>query len=155
MRRAAAGIIAALALPAPAASASFGELPFRPVSGAPVCLAPTGTPGGLVRWTPQGAELLDATAAGLVPQTALALGALRTCPAAAIDASGAGVVAGGTSKGLRVAVRDPGGGWAAPVSLSSARAASRTANRSSPSPAAVRAGAASTFACARRAPSAT
>ena len=87
-----------------------------------MCLAPTGAPGGLVRWTPQGAELLEATAAGLVPQAAFALGTLETCPAAAVDGA-VRVRRGATSKGLRVALREPGGGWAAPVTLSSTLAA--------------------------------
>ncbi|WP_028062520.1 hypothetical protein [Solirubrobacter soli] len=102
-----------------ASAATFGELPFRPVGSAAACLAPTGVPGGLVRWTPGGAELLDATSGGLVPQAEIPLGRLSTCPATAIDASGAGVIAGGTRKGVRAVVRDPGGTWGAPVALSS------------------------------------
>jgi hypothetical protein len=111
--------LALAALPSTASAAPFAELPFRPVTSSAVCLAPTGAPGGLVRWTPKGAELLEATAAGLVPRAEFALGSLETCPAAAEDPSGAGVIAGATRRGVKVAVRDPGGGWGAPVTFAS------------------------------------
>src|SRR5262249_1385392 len=112
--------VAALALfPSVAPAAPFGELPFRPVTSVASCLAPTGVPGGVVRWAAGGAELLDATAGGLGTQAALGLGTVRTCPAAAVDATGAGVVAGATRKGVRVVVRDPGGTWSAPITLPS------------------------------------
>jgi len=72
-----------------------------------------------VRWTPSGAELLDATPAGLVPQASIALGAQRSCPLAAVDPGGAGVLAGASKRGVRVVARDPGGTWSAPASISS------------------------------------
>src|SRR4051812_40986559 len=114
---------AAAAAPLPRADGSsplrWGELPFQPVKSSAVCLAPTGVRGELVRWTPAGAELLDATAAGLVPKATIALGTLETCPDAAVDASGAGVIAGATKHGVKVAVRDPGGDWGAPATFAS------------------------------------
>jgi hypothetical protein len=120
----AAPVVAALALvPAPASAAPFGELPFAPVRGAAVCLSPTGTPGELVRWVSGGAELLDATPAGLVPRGTIELGAVRSCPVAATDAGGAGVAAGTGSRGIELSVRDPGQPWGAPLTIPAKRVA--------------------------------
>ena len=86
-RLSATAVVAAAAVaPAAASAAPFGELPFTAVRGSAVCLSPTGAPGELVRWAPGGAELLDATPAGLVPRGTIRLGALRSCPVAATDA---------------------------------------------------------------------
>jgi hypothetical protein len=100
-------------VPATVSAAPFGELPFRPVSGAATCLRATGAPGELVRWVASGAELLQARPDGLVPVTTVALGELRGCPAVA-GASGWGVLAGPTESGVRIALREPGGAWGAP-----------------------------------------
>ena len=98
-----------LALPASAAAAPFGELPFRPVSGAATCLQATGAPGELTRWVAGGAEVLQARPDGLVPVATVALGKVDDCPVAAADASGAGVLAAPAAGGIRIAVREPGG----------------------------------------------
>jgi hypothetical protein len=62
-----------------------------------------------------------------VPQAVLGLGTLRSCPAAAVDASGAAVVAGATRKDVRVVVRDPGGTWGAPIAFPATLGAAVTA----------------------------
>jgi hypothetical protein len=116
MRRALIVAALVLATPASASAAPFGELPFRPVSGAATCLRATGAPAELVRWVAGGAEVLQAGPDGLVPVTTVPLGKLRDCPAAA-DASGAGVLAGPTASGVRIALREPGGGWSPPVTI--------------------------------------
>jgi hypothetical protein len=112
---------ALLAIAAPAAAAPFGELPFRPVRSAAECLAPAGEAGALVRWAPGGAELLRATAAGLAPESTARLGDLSTCPVAALDASGAGVIAGTSDDGVRISTRTPGGPWSAPLKIAGRR----------------------------------
>lgn len=116
MRRALAiGAVVLLTAPASALAAPFGELPFRPVNGAATCLNATGSPGELVRWTPRGAELLQASATGLAPVATIPLGSLGTCLDAETHPGGGGVVAGLGEGGLRVAVRDPGGAFSDPV----------------------------------------
>ncbi|HEY6889262.1 MAG TPA: hypothetical protein VI300_15820, partial [Solirubrobacter sp.] len=117
-------LAALFATAAPAAAAPFGELPFRPVRSAAVCLAPTGEAGTLVRWAPGGAELLRATAAGLAPESTAPLGHLSGCPVAAVDASGAGVIAGTDDRGVRISTRPAGGPWSAPLEIAGGRAAS-------------------------------
>ena len=47
----------------------------------------------------------------------MSLGRLGGCPVMAADASGAAVLVGTTAAGLRVALREPGGGWGAPVTI--------------------------------------
>src|SRR3954447_12755256 len=69
-----------LVLPAAAAAAPFGELPFRTVASAAVCVRPTGVPGELLRWTRGGVELMQARADGLVPTGTVRLGTVSDCP---------------------------------------------------------------------------
>jgi hypothetical protein len=116
MRRALIAAALLLALPGSASAAPFGELPFRPVSGAATCLQATGAPGELVRWVAAGAEVLQARPDGLVPVATVGLGKLRDCPAVA-DASGWGVLAGPTASGVQIALREPGGAWGPPVTI--------------------------------------
>lgn len=119
--RAALGLIGMFAFAPPAAAAApFGELPFRSAAGAATCLAPTGTPGELARWTWRGAELLQASPTGLTPTGTIPLGSTGTCPEVEAHAGGGGVVAALGERGLRVAVRDPGGSFGAPVTLTRA-----------------------------------
>ena len=122
--RLALAVAALLIAPAAASAAPFGELPFRPVRSAAECLAPAGEAGALVRWAPGGAELLRATAAGLAPESAARLGDMNDCPVAALDASGAGVVAGAGDDGVRISTRQPGGPWSAPLKIAGRRARS-------------------------------
>ena len=110
-------VLVLLALPASASAAPFGELPFRPVSGAATCLRATGAPAELVRWVRDGAEVLTARPEGLVPQATVPLGDLQGCPSMASEAGGAAVIAGPLRTGVRVAVREPGGGWGAPITF--------------------------------------
>jgi hypothetical protein len=106
-----------LAFPAPAAAAPFGELPFRPVAGGAACLRPTGAPGELVRWYEGGAEVLAVQSGGLVPVTRVPLGRRIACPVVASDANGAAILAASDRGRLRVALREPAGGWSAPFTL--------------------------------------
>jgi hypothetical protein len=122
MRRALITAALLFAAPATATAAPFGELPFRPVSGAATCLQATGAPGELVRWVRDGAEVLEARADGLVPVTTVPLGKLRDCPAAAGDAGGAAILAAPTADGIRIALREPGGTWGAPITVPARRA---------------------------------
>src|SRR3954447_17613946 len=108
-----------LGLPAVAAAAPFRGLPFRTVPTAAVCVRATGVPGELIRWTRGGVELMQARADGLHDARTVRAGTLNQCPAVAADATtGAAVVAGTTPRGIAVAVRGPGGAWAAPVTIS-------------------------------------
>jgi hypothetical protein len=124
MRRFAVLTIAAavLAAAAPAAADPFGELPFHPVPGVAECLRATGEPGGLARWVPGGVELLRATATGVQPAGAARIGgSTPACPEVAAAPGGAAAVAELVVRHrhelLGVAVRDPGGTFAAPVTL--------------------------------------
>ncbi len=110
-------LVLLFAAPVSASAAPFGELPFRPVEGSATCLQATGVPGELVRWTRDGVEFLHARADGLAAAGTLAIGSTNRCPAVASHAGGAAVVAASTTEGVRVAVREPGGTWGAPVTL--------------------------------------
>src|SRR5262249_28131144 len=111
--RALALAVVALALPASAAAAPFGELASLPSAPRPECLSATGAPGELVRWAANGAQLLRATPAGFAGAPLVALGGRpEGCPVAAARPDGAGVVAAPlTEGGIGVALRDPGGAW--------------------------------------------
>ena len=122
MRLAAAALLLlATAFPATASADPFGRLPFLPVASAATCLRSTGVPGELARWTPAGIELLLADAGGLTPTAEVALGSSRICPEIAGRPNGAAVAAAvvkrGSTTSVRVAVRDPGGTFGAPVTL--------------------------------------
>ena len=114
-------LLIALVVPASAAAAPLGELPFQRVPDGAACLAPTGAPGELSRWAEGGAEVLAAGADGLRPPALVPFGELPGCPRAAADASGAAVVAGATEEALRVALREPGSAaFGSPVTLAAA-----------------------------------
>jgi hypothetical protein len=99
-------------LAAPAAQA--GEVPPLPLDGRSDCVRPAGTPGELLVSSDDETRLVTATRDGFSSQPL----PLTTCGAAATNPSGAAVVAGATNgTTLRVAVRDPGGGWGAPTRL--------------------------------------
>jgi hypothetical protein len=107
-----------LLVPATASAAPFGELPFQAVNGSATCLRATGTPGELVRSTRNGAEILQAGAAGLMPVANLPfVGETSSCPRAAARPGGAGVVAFFTSDPatgdslVQGRLREPGGTW--------------------------------------------
>jgi hypothetical protein len=117
MRLLAALVLALFAAAAPARADSFGELPSRPVSGVATCLRVTGMPGELARWTKDGVELLRADAGGLTPVGSVGLGRALTCPEVAAQPNGAAIVAVDVRGGLRVALRDAGGGFGAPQTL--------------------------------------
>ncbi len=115
-------VLVVLALPASAAAAPLGELPFQRARDGAACLAPTGAPGELSRWAEGGAEVLAAGANGFGRPALVRFGELPGCPRAAADASGAAVVAGATAGALRVALREPGGGgFGAPLTLAAAK----------------------------------
>ena len=114
-------LFAALALPASAAAAPFGELPFQHAPAGTTCLAATGAPGELSRWAEAGMELLAADANGLGHSALVPFGELPGCPRVAADPSGAAVAAAATENALRVALREPGGaGFGAPLTLAAA-----------------------------------
>jgi len=103
-------------LPAAADAAPFGELPVQPVAFPARCLRATGAPGEVVRWAPEGAEFLQATASGFGAPVKVALGdAEIRCPVAVAQPGGAAAVVAqvdlGDDFGLAFAARDPGGGW--------------------------------------------
>src|SRR4051794_6220163 len=79
--------LALLLVPAPAGAAPFGELPFRTVPTAAVCVQATGAPGELSRWTPGGITVMQARADGLRDAAFVGLGQQRLCPAVAADAT--------------------------------------------------------------------
>ena len=107
-----------LAVPATAAAAPFGELPFREVPSAAVCVRATGVPGELLRWSRGGFTLMQARADGLQDVGAVSLGTLAACPAVAADAATGAAVVAGTDRGvIRVVQRAPGGRWAAPATI--------------------------------------
>jgi len=110
-------LVLLLALAVPARADTFGEVPFRPVSGVATCVRATGMPGELARWTRNGVELLRADAGGLTPAGTLALGRAFVCPAVAGHANGSAVVAVLRKGGVHVTVREPGAGFAAPETL--------------------------------------
>ncbi len=117
-------LLAAAAVPAPAAAAGFGELPFHPSLGGASCVRTPGAPGEVARAADGSLELLRADASGLRP-TGVALPGAFTflCPAVASAPSGAGVAADlaegddASRETLAAALRDPGGGWANPQVL--------------------------------------
>lgn len=110
-------LVLVLLAAAPARADEFGELPLRPVNGVATCVRATGVPGELARWTKDGVELLRADAGGLTPVGSVALGRTQLCPEIAGQPNGAAVVALDVRGGLRVALREPGGGFGAPQTL--------------------------------------
>ncbi len=94
-------------------------MPITPAGGTATCLRATGVPGELTRWAPGGMRILRADAGGLEPVGDVRLGAIIGCPGVAADPDGAAVMAAPVKGGLSVALRDPGGGWGAPVTLPS------------------------------------
>ena len=112
MLRLALALLILATLPAAAAAAPFGELPVQPVQNPARCLRATGTPGEVVRWAPQGAEFLQATASGFGAPVKIGLGdSLLECPIAKAQPTGAAVVIEEVDDGIAFAVREPGGTW--------------------------------------------
>ena len=118
-----------------ASAAPFGELPFRPVSGAATCLRATGAPGELVRAPATGAEVLRAGPAGsdagrrLPPADARRLPARRRRGRAAPGWSRTPRATATTpSRSSRRVVREPGGSWG-PVDRRAAAPGPATARR--------------------------
>ena len=107
--------------PAAASAAPFGEVAFRPAGGSATCLRATGTPGEVVRSTAAGAQFLQAGAgrADAGRRRVQPRPATDACPQAAARPNGAGIVAfaigaqGEDDAFVRVALREPGGGWGA------------------------------------------
>jgi hypothetical protein len=117
MRALVIALAAVLLAPASASAGRFEELPFETLAGGATCVRPTGAPGELVAWAPGGARFIRAGASGLSAETTVSLGDSHTCPAAAAQPDGAGVLAVAGSGGLSVALREPGGAWAPPAKL--------------------------------------
>jgi hypothetical protein len=117
MRPLVAALAAALLAPATASAAPFAELPFVTIPGGTSCVRATGAPGELVAWTPEGASFLRATSSGLTREPAAALGEPDSCPTAATQPNGAGVVAASVSGAVAVALREPGNAWGTPAKL--------------------------------------
>jgi hypothetical protein len=117
MRRVALALALGALAPASASAAPFGELPFQTVARGVSCVRATGMPGELVAWAPDGARVLRATPSGLSASTTVPLGRATGCPQAAAQPSGAGVIATPVEGGISVALREPGGGWGAPVTV--------------------------------------
>jgi hypothetical protein len=109
--------LAPLLVASPAHADPFGELPFRPVQGVATCLRATGAPGELARWTPTGLELLQANSGGLAVTDTVRLGATHQCAQVAARPDGAAIAATVVGHSVRVAVRDPGGRFGAPVTF--------------------------------------
>src|SRR4051812_33419437 len=98
--------------PAAAEAAPFGELPLQPVKDPARCLRATGAPGEVVRWAPEGAEFVQATASGFGAPVKIALGdTFLECPIAKAQPTGAAVVIENVDDGIAFAVREPGGAW--------------------------------------------
>lgn len=98
---------------------AFSEAPLLPVSGdtASLCVHATGAPGEVAIASASGARFLEATRTGFRPRGEVDLGGDGSCPETAARANGAGIAANVVDRRLLVAVRDPGGGWAAPQQL--------------------------------------
>jgi hypothetical protein len=112
MYRLALALLILATAPAAAEAAPFGELPTLAVKNPARCLRATGAPGEVVRWAPQGAEFLQATASGFGAPVHVPLGdRFGQCPLAAAQPSGAAVVIEETYDGLAFAVREPNGVW--------------------------------------------
>ena len=117
IRRLIAVLATALVLPSAASAASFAELPYTSAPRGVSCLRPTGVPGELLAWAPEGVQLRQATAGGLTPTATVALGHLQYCPVVAGRPNGAAVVAGIVGDTLAIAQRDAGGAWSAPQTV--------------------------------------
>jgi hypothetical protein len=112
MRRLALALLLLAMLPAAASAAPFGELPPMTVQSRGVCLRATGAPGEVVRWAPDGAELVQATASGFGASVHIKLDdSYGECPIAVSQPNGAAVVLQLLDDGLGVAVREPGGSF--------------------------------------------
>ena len=123
-------LVAVLALPSTAAAARLEPLAFRPLPDrAPaLCLAPTGTPGGIALLGPHSrrdsaTDLLAVGDGGATRSARVRIGRMSQCAAVAEAPGGAAVVAGTTVSpdyevALRAVVRDPGGEFGEPTTLS-------------------------------------
>ena len=121
---------AVLVLPSSAAAGTFGELPFTPIPdrGPARCLGATGAPGGIATLGPfsrreSATDLLTVSGDGVQSRERIEIGRMFECATVSEAPGGAAVVAGVTVNAdyeteLRAVVRDPGGAFAAPVTLS-------------------------------------
>ena len=108
----------ALAVPAPASAATFGETPATALRGDQYCLRATDTPGEVAVPVLNGIRFLQATKDGLQTVQDAQIGAGFRCRTVATRPSGAGVIVGQSSGNVLMAVvRDPGGAWSAPLSI--------------------------------------
>src|SRR3954471_16734861 len=106
-------LVLLLLMPAAAAEAGpFGELTPLTVKHPARCLRATGAPGEVVRWAPDGAEIVQATASGFGASVHIKLDdSFGECPIAVAQPSGAAVVLQQLDEGIGVAVRDRGGSF--------------------------------------------
>ncbi len=118
MRRRAFLLLLALAVPAPASAATFGEAPPTALRGDQYCLRATDTPGEVAVPALNGIRFLQATKDGLRPVQDVPVGAGFRCQTVVTRPSGAGVIVGESGSSDVVAViREPGGAWGAPVAI--------------------------------------
>ena len=110
--------VAALALPASASAATLGEVAPLTLRGNEDCAGTTGAPGELVVATKTGVRFVSATRAGFQLGQALDLGPNFECQAVKVRPSGAGVIVGDVQGAIVAVVRDPGGTWSAPATIS-------------------------------------
>src|SRR4051794_34375014 len=112
-------LVLLLLMPAAAAEAGpFGELTPLTVKHPARCLRATGAPGEVVRWAPDGAEIVQATASGFGAPVHIDLGErFGECPTAVAQPSGAALVMKLSYDGIRLAARDPGGTFGPPQTL--------------------------------------
>jgi len=117
MRVAALALALAALVPAAAAAAPFGELPFASTGATATCLRATGAPGELMRSSRTGARFLQVGAGGIAESGLVETGTPQgECPQVASRPNGAAVIA-QSGSGLWVATRDPGAGWTKPAKL--------------------------------------
>ncbi|WP_028067144.1 hypothetical protein [Solirubrobacter soli] len=115
--------VLALALPATASAAPFGDLPFQALKGPAVCLRATGAPGELVRQTETTAPFLTAAPAGLTAGGVLPTDGAQDCVEVASWPGGGGVLAfpvyseADGETWVRGFLREPGHDWGEPVDI--------------------------------------
>lgn len=112
--------LALLAAVPASASATLGQVEPLTLRANSECVGPTGMPGEIAVPTMDGVRFVQATREGLKPGATVSLGGESyDCPSVVTRPTGAGVIAGRApgSNGVVVVVRDPGGGWSAPVTI--------------------------------------
>src|SRR4051794_32974900 len=98
-------------------AATLGEVPPLPARGQRFCTDVTATPGEVVVSTLTGVRIVSATRSGFRSGPSIRFGEAFLCGQVATRPSGAGVAAGTVGGAVVVSVRDPGGGWGAPMTL--------------------------------------